>query len=216
MAAEQRFSSALLFCAAGRACVFWTITRSGRGVSPLEMMGNWDMYPAGVWSVGAPVRTAALVRAVPTMDDILVSLHRAFDDLTLQCAVASLGHFIPQMRCLEGFEALHRENYEVSYHLATAIGAARHITAGSREPGYFALVVACQREAHEHQRKATAAYRRMAAAAPPSLLPLMQRLGGHIQATAGHVQRSIGLSVASLGPEQIAQLVRWTESAERD
>ncbi len=168
-----------------------------------------------VWSMGAPVAMPVLTRSVPTMDDILRSLQQAHSTLTQQCATSSLGHYVPAMRSLPGFEQLHRQNYEVSYHLTTAIGAARRILAGDREPGYFALVVSCQREAQEHQRRAEAAFRRMSQAAPERLRPLVQRIGGYIQATAGHIQRSVGLSVAALGPQAINALVRWTESTGR-
>ena len=42
--------------------------------------------------------------------------------------------------------------------------------------------------------------------------PLVQRLGGHMQATSGQLQRAAGLSAAALGPEAIRQLVAWTEA----
>lgn len=173
-------------------------------------------YPTHYLSMGAPVGYPMLARAVPTIDDILISLQRAHTDLALQCATASLGHFVPAIRRLAGFEELHRQNYEVAYHLTTAIGSARRILAGARDPGYFALLVSCQREAREHQEKAAAAYRRLAEAAPAEVRPLIQRMGGHIQATSGHLQRSIGLSTAALGRETIADLQRWTEQMRHD
>lgn len=174
------------------------------------------MNPAVVRSVGAPVAVPVLLRSLPLVDDMLVTMDRAHNELALQCAVASLGHYIPAMRRLPGFEELHKENYEVSYHLTTAIGASRRILSGSREPGYFALLVSCQREAEEHQRKAVAAFRRLAAAAPAELAPVVQRLGGHMQATSGRIQRAIGLSLAALGPAPVAALVRWTEGTRQD
>lgn len=182
-------------------------------------MDVWQRMQAPVWTVGAPVALPMLVRAVPTVDDILMSLQRAQHDLSLQCAVASLGRFIPDLRGRPGYADLHRENYEVSYHLTTAMGAARRILAGSRDPGYFALLVTCQRAAQEHQQRAIAAYRRMTGAVPAAaaaeLRPLLQRLGGHLQATAGHLERGMGLTTAALGPETITRLVRWTEAAEQ-
>lgn len=184
-------------------------TRGGmRAVEWMEMMGD----PRAFLSVGAPVGVPVLARSVPTMDDILAALQRAQANLAHQCAVASLGHFVPAMRGLPGFAELHKENYGVSYHLTTAIGAAEKILAGAREPGYFALVVTCQREAGEHQRKALQAFRQLAAAAPAGIRPLVQRLGGHMQATTGHIQRAAGLSVTALGPEVIRELVEWTEA----
>lgn len=177
-------------------------------------MGVWPNPMPSFWSVGAPVGVPVLVQTVPSMDDILAALTEAYDDLTLQCAVASLGHYIPAMARLPGFEELHRQNYEVSYHLTTAIGSARRILAGSREPGYFALVVTCERAAREHQQRAMEAFRRLSAAAPADLRPLLQRLHGHHQATMGHIQRAAGITTAAFGPGTMAQLIQWSRQME--
>lgn len=67
-----------------------------------------------------------------------------------------------------GFEQLDEENYEVAYHLATAIGAAERLLAGSREPGHIALLASCMAEVREHQRKVMEAYSRLSRSAPPS------------------------------------------------
>lgn len=170
------------------------------------------MPVAETWSVGAPVGIGPLVRSVTTMDEIFTALQRTYSELTLQCAVASLGHYVPAMRGLPGFEQVHRQNYEVSYHLTTGLGAARRILAGAREPGYFALVVACQQAAREHQNRAMQALRQMAAAAPADLAPLLQRLSGHMQATAGHLQRTAGLTQAALGQDVVQRLLAWSRS----
>jgi hypothetical protein len=173
-------------------------------------MGMWSNPVPSIWSAGAPVGAP-----VPSMDDILAALTRAYDDLTLQCAIASLGRYIPAMAGLPGFDELHKQNYEVSYHLTTAIGSAGRILSGVQEPGYFALVITCERAAREHQQKAIEAFRKLADAAPADLRPLLQRLHGHIQATMGHIQRALGLTTAAFGPESIAQLLEWSRRVER-
>jgi hypothetical protein len=178
-------------------------------------MGMWSNPMPSFWSVGAPVGAPVLVQTVPSMDDILAALTEAYGDLTLQCAVASLGHYVPAMTGLPGLEELHRQNYEVSYHLTTAIGSARRILAGSREPGYFALVITCERAAREHQQKAQEAFRKLSEAAPADLRALLQRLHGHIQATMGHIQRALGLTTAAFGPESMDQLLEWSRQVER-
>jgi hypothetical protein len=147
--------------------------------------------------------------ALPSVEGMIGALTAAVDQLTLQCADASVGHYIPEMARLPGFEKLHTENVWVSYHLITAIGAARRISAGSREPGYYALLVSCEREARKHQRQAMEALGRMAAAAPAGLGPLLQRLSGLTFSTMGQIDRATGLTVALLGPERIAGLMEW-------
>lgn len=148
------------------------------------------------------------------MDDILAALTEAYSNLTLHCGVSSLMHYVPALRRRPGFKELHRENYEISYHLTTAIGSARLILGGSREPGYFALVVNCEREALEHQQRAMAAFRRLAEGAPAEVRPLLEQLQGLLQATMGSIQRAIGITTAVFGPETMARLVEWSRQTQ--
>ncbi len=166
-----------------------------------------------IWSEGVPVNWSVFRCAWPYIPEILRSLERAYDALAAQCAVASLGYVIPAMRELPGFEKVHEENYEVSYHLTTAIGSARQILMGYPEPGYFALIVSCIHEACKHQQMAMEALERMAEAAPEEIRPLIQRLRGLMQATSGHLQRARGLVRAAYGPEAMRQLRQRIEEA---
>lgn len=183
------------------------------GYGPLYM---WPLQQGQFPPPGGPAGPQGPAQAVPGLDEVLAALHRAHVSLSLQCAVASLGQYIPEMRRLPGYEELHRENYEVAYHLTTAIGSARRILAGARDPGYFAKLISCQRAAYEHQERAAAAFQRLAAAAPAQLRPTVQRLGGYIQATTREIRRAIALTTAALGPRTINQLQEWAEGTGRE
>lgn len=140
-------------------------------------------------------------------------LSAAWDALTLQCADASVGHFIPEVRGLPGFRELHRENYDVSYHLATALGSASRLLMGDRHPGFLALLASCQKEAAEHQEKAALAYRQMAAAAPDAVRHLLRRLGGMILSTSRQLEAARAMTLSLLGPATVQTLVERTEEA---
>lgn len=166
------------------------------------------------WQVPAPGIMVAL--AADGLRRILALLDAAWQALTLQCADASVGHFIPAIRTLPGFRDLHHENYEVSYHLATASGVARRLLAGEWHPGYLALLVSCQRAAAEHQARALRAYRQLRAAAPVGVLPagllgLLDRLGGMLETTAGHLHSAQVLTESLLGHEAAQALASWAQ-----
>ena len=169
-----------------------------------------SMWPeARTWSAPPPVPAAELAYTRPMMDQLLPALWGTYQNLTKQCAVSSLGHYVPGMSQLPGFAELHRENYAVSYHLTTAIGAVTKILEGSREPGYFGLLASCLRAASEHEEKVTQAFSEMVTAAPERLLPLMHQLNGLLRLTSGTIQYSINLAVSALGSETFAALVQW-------
>lgn len=148
------------------------------------------------------------------VNEILNALYSAYNDLTLQCAVASAGLYIPEMKRLPGFAEIHKENYAVSYHLTTAIGAARQILSGAREPSYFALLVTCERKTRTHQQRAREAWQKMTEAEmPQSIRPYLQQIGGRLQGTSGFLQRAIGLTNSALGQETVQRLMEMSREA---
>lgn len=153
----------------------------------------------------------------PVVNEILNALYGAYNDLTLQCAVASIGHYIPEMKRLPGFEAIHKANYETAYHLTTAIGAARMIMAGAREPGYFALLVTCERKSREYQQKAREAWQQMTEGdVPQAVRPYLEQIGGRIKATSGQLQRAIAMTNATLGQQAVQRLMQMSQEARGD
>lgn len=164
---------------------------------------------AQIFSANPPIQPQAAARLLNTLRPILSALRVTRENVTTQCAVASLGHYIPGMADLPGFEQIHAENYEVAYHLTTAIGAAERLLAGSREPGYIALLASCMTEVWEHQRKVMEGYSRLSRSAPAQLAPLIRRIGGLVQATTGTTERAMGLAVAAVGRETLQRLAEW-------
>lgn len=165
----------------------------------------------------APALPVAPARAAPYLGRVMERLMAARHSLELQCADASLGHFIPSARVLPGFRTLHRENYEVSYHLVTALGSLHRLLAGEWHPGFLALVVACQEAAARHQARAAEAWGRMMTAAPrdPSVRGLLERLGGFIETTAGHIAAARGITESLLGPATVQSLSAWARQVQR-
>ena len=171
------------------------------------MNQGYGMMPQGPgfgspWSMSDPV------------NDILTALYQTYNDLTLQCALASIGHYIPEMKRLLGFNEIHEANYEATYHLTTAIGAARMIAAGAREPGFFALLVTCERKTREYQQKARDAWLKMIEGdVPQAARPYLEHLGGRIKATSGHLQQAIAMTNAALGQEAVQRLMQMSREA---
>lgn len=172
--------------------------------------------PGQLFSANPPIQPQAAARLLNTLTPILSALQATRQNVTAQCAVSSLGHYIPGMSELPGFEQIHEENYEVAYHLTTAIGAAERLLAGSREPGYIALLASCMTEVREHQRKVMEGYSRLSRSAPGQLAPLVRRLGGLVQATTGTTERAIGLAVSAVGRETLQRLAEWEPEGEQN
>lgn len=162
-------------------------------------------------AAAAPALPVAPAHAAPYLGRVTERLMAAHHSLELQCADASLGHFIPSVATLPGFRTLHRENYEVSYHLVTALGSLRRLLAGEWHPGFLALLVACQEAAAHHQARAAEAWGRMMAAAPrdPAVRGLLERLGGFLDLTAGHIAAARGITESLLGAATVQSLTAW-------
>lgn len=147
------------------------------------------------------------------VNEILTELTRALAALALQCAASSLAFYIPEARNLPGLDALHKANYEASYHLLTATGAAHSILMGAPEPQYYALLVNCERKTQEALQEARDAFQQVSRAAPEALRPWAQRVGGLLQATSGHLQRAVGLTTAALTPQARQQVMQMIQRA---
>lgn len=174
-------------------------------------------YPAMPWTAPGqemPWGRPEGMMPAQAVNEILNALYSAYNNLTLQCAAASIGHYIPEMKRLPGFEAIHQANYEATYHLTTAIGAGRMVMAGAREPGYFALLVTCERKTREYQQKAREAWQQMTEGeVPQAARPYLEQVGGRIKATSGHLQRAIAMTNATLGQQAVQRLMQLSQEA---
>lgn len=158
-----------------------------------------------------PVPWPAVAGADAAMPQIAGALERSLLALEAQCARTSVAYFYPGLRALPGLEQVHKENYEVSYHLTTALGSARAIMAGERLPGYYGLVLACQKEALEHQQKAVRAWGQMLRAAAPALQPAVHHLGAFLHATARTLAEGYAWTTHAFGPGTAQALLAWVE-----
>lgn len=189
----------------------------------MGMDGHMDAYmdsrrgmgtggrPAGK-GAAAPVGPEVLQPVMPVLQQLLGMLHGAQHTMSLQCGTSTLGWFLPAVKRLPGFKELHKENYEVSYHLSTACGSAHMLLAGAGRPELLATIADCLREAREHEEKAREHCRRMRQAAPASVQPLLEQIQGYLQATLGQMERAQGLLTHVLGPDQVGRLVAWAEA----
>lgn len=160
-----------------------------------------------------PVSPAAVAGVDAAIRQIIAGLARAQLALEVQCARVSVAYFFPGLRELPGLQEAHKENYEVSYHLITAMGAARAIAGGERLPGYYGLLLSCQKEASEHQEKVLQAWGRMQRAAPQRLQAAVQHLGGVLQATARATGQVQAFTRQAYGAEVADALLVWVERA---
>lgn len=159
------------------------------------------------------VSTLPQRRLRPRLPELIAALEQAQLHFNEFCGLASLGYFLPSAKRLPGFLTIHKENYEVAYHLGTAIGSARLMAHGATDEGLAAYLVHCQVAVHRHLRTIQAAYRRLWAAAPHDLRPWADALGGHLDATRGWARRAYGLTEAALGRELRRELYQKAERA---
>lgn len=148
--------------------------------------------------------------------EVMNSLMRGLNDISLQSAAVSLASYIAEARNLPGLEALMKANQEAAYHMLTAMGAAQIIMMGMNEPRYYAVLVNCQREAQQALQAARTAFQLLNQATPQSLRPWVQQVSGLMQATSGHLQRSVSLTNSALGTQGVQQVMQMIQRADID
>lgn len=175
--------------------------------------GMPGIMPPGKMPPPGQVPPMMLPMPMQAVSQVLNSLIQTYNSLTLLCAAASLARYIPEARDLPGLDALHRALYEASYHLITATGSARMILSGAGQPGYYALLLNCQREIWEALQNARDAFNQLSQATPENLRPWAQQVGGLLQATMGHLLRAMGITTAALGQQGLEQLQQFIQQS---